>query len=280
MSLQAQLDRLNPQLQNPHNVAVLDIERIPGRAIHHHRGIRMEGDFWDLNAWKHTLSYRLPADSVVEWPRTICVAWRWYGQNRIHFASEWGDGHQGMIETVWEVFDRAQIVVGHNSRGFDEKKLKTDWRDYGLLKPSPWKSVDTLTIARREFGDESNTLDALCRRAGIPHKTDKYDVTTARAAVAGDKRAQRKLRLYNMGDIDASTALYDRFRPWDSTHPHSVVPNADDRPTCHACWGDDLEPNGTTLARQITYRLYRCRGCGSNVVGTQHARAAVTRGVR
>ena len=92
------------------NVLTLDIERLPGRARVPHRGLTIEGDFWDLGSWKHILGYRIHPDHVIEWPRTICAAWRFYGAKRTHFASEWGDGREGMLHRAWEMFDQADIL--------------------------------------------------------------------------------------------------------------------------------------------------------------------------
>jgi DNA polymerase elongation subunit (family B) len=258
------------------NVLTLDIERLPGRARHEHRGLTIEGDFWDLNGWKHTIGYRLPIESVIEWPRTICVAWKWYGAKRVEFASEWDDGPEDMHRRVWEAYDRAHVIYGHNVDRFDTKHLNTGWRDLGLPEPSPFKSVDTLKEARKKFGDESMKLAALTQRLGINTKTDTYDVEVARAACAGNKAAQRRIKAYNAGDVVASEALVDRLRGWIK-HPHNVIGTVDDRPTCPNCWGDNLTPNGTRLADLITYRLYRCMDCGKNVSGTRHSRAATTR---
>lgn len=267
-------------LNNAHNVLILDIERLPGRAKVQHRGLTIEGEFWDLSGWKHTLGYRIHADDVLEWPRTICAAWAWYDRPRVEFAAEWGKGgHEGMLRRIWGAYDRAQIVVGHNIDAFDSKKLKSEWLAIGLQPPSPYKSVDTLKVARREFGYESNTLDALCTRLGIDAKTDSYSVEVARAACAGDRTAQKRLKGYNCGDIAATLGLYDTLRPWHAGHPHSIIGTSDDRPMCPNCWGDQLTPNGFTLANLILYRLYRC-ACGANVKGSRHARAAVTRGAR
>jgi hypothetical protein len=249
------------------NVLILDIERMKGSATI---------EFWDLGDFKNR---RIHADDVTLWPRTICAAWAWYGDDRVGFSAEWGKpGREGMLTRLWSLYDKAQIVVGHNIKGFDTKKLKAEWAAIGLTPPSPFKQVDTLTIARREFGFESNTLDSLCKRFGITAKDGRYDVEVARAALGGCREAQRTLKSYNCGDIAATLGLYDHVRPWDKTHPHSVIGMSDDRPTCHACWGDDLELNGFTLANLILYRLYRCRACGANVKGSRHSRAAVTRG--
>lgn len=262
------------------NVLTLDIERIPGRARHVHRGLTIEGDFWDLSGWKHLIGYRLPPESVIEWPRTICAAWRWYGTKRTEFASEWDDGRDEMLQRIWDAYDRAELLYGHNVAGFDTKNLNAEWLTLGLSAPSPFKTLDTLKEARKTFGFESNTLASLTQRLGIATKTDKYNVEMARAAVAGDKTQQRKIRAYNVGDIDASEAFVDRLRGWIPGHPHNVVGTIDDRPTCNQCWGDNLVRTGTKLAQQIVYVLYRCQDCGGNVQGTRHSRAAVTRGAR
>lgn len=256
------------QLNNAHNVLILDIERMKGTATI---------EFWDLGDFKNR---RIHADDVTLWPRTICAAWNWYSDTKVHFAAEWETGgRDGMLRAIWDAYDKAQIVVGHNLAGFDSRKLATEWAERGWGKPSPWKTVDTLKVARRELGAESNTLDALCKRFGIVAKTDRYDVEVARQACAGNKAAQRKIKAYNVGDISATRGLYDFLRPWDASHPHSVISTTDDRPTCNSCWGDQLTPNGYALANLILYRLYRC-ACGANVKGTRHSRAAVTRGAR
>lgn len=269
-------------LANAHNVLILDIERMKGTfRWEHYRGFVIEGEFWDLGDYRKTLG-RIPADAVTAWPRNITAAWNWYHTDRVEFAAEWDKGGpDAMHRRIWDLYDKAQIVIGHNIDGFDTKKLKTAWAQMGLTPPSPFKSVDTLKVARREFGAESNTLDALCKRFGIVAKTDRYDHEVARAACAGNRAAQRQLKGYNIGDIPATKGLYDFERPWHASHPHSTEAIGDGRLTCNSCWRDDLlTPNGYKLANQILYRLYRCTSCGANVQGTRHSRAAMTRGAR
>ena len=254
-------------IESQAKILVFDIERMKGQA---------NIEFWDLGDYKNR---RIGADSVIEWPRTICVAWNWYGDNKIEFASEWGDGKQGMLERVWEAVDEADIVVGHNIVGFDLKKLNTEWRDAGFMAPRPYKTVDTLREARKQFGDESKTLDALCERLGVGGKTDKYDVEVARAALDGDRTAQLTLQAYNEGDIFATLNLYDRLRGWMPNHPHMGELDGETL-KCNQCSGTDLERNGTYLAVQIRYIQYRCKTCGANLRGTIHSRSAAIHGVK
>lgn len=265
MTIAARLEESAKVVAKTTNILTLDIERLPGS---------FTADFWDLNAFKNR---RIHADMVTAWPRTICVAWKWYDKKPVEFASEWGDGYEGMLRRVWDAYDRADIVIGHNIAGFDTKKLKSDWRDLGLVSPSPWKTVDTLRIARTEFGDESRTLDALCKRLGLVAKTDRYTIDMARAACDGDKAAQRQIRAYNRGDILATEALYDRLRGWMPGHPH-VGALDESTMKCNQCGSTEFERDGTVLADQIRYVGYRCTNCGGNLRSVRHSRAATMRG--
>jgi len=167
------------RLRSDARILTIDIERLPGRARMEHRGLTIEGDFWDLSGWKYIIGRRIHPDDVIEWPRTICAAWKWHGTPRVHFAAEWLPGDTSWLHAAWDAYDEADIVVGHNLAGFDTKKLRGAWLELGLPEPRPFKTIDTLKVAR-EFGFESNTLDALCKRLGIPAKTDKYSVEIAR----------------------------------------------------------------------------------------------------
>lgn len=250
-------------------ILIIDIERTKGRA---------EVEFWDLGEFKNR---RLHPKTVVEWPRTICFAYRWYGEKRIGFHAEWDEGGaDAMFQKAWELYDRADIVVGHNIDGFDTKKLNGEWWPRGLPKPRPFKSIDTLKVARQQLGFESNTLDAILTRAGLTGKTDTYSLDVAQAALAGDKAAQRKLAAYNRGDIEATQILYDAFRGWIPNHPH--MGRHGDVPSCNQCDSESLtlQPNEVQAA-VLFFPLYRCDDCGANVAGRWHSsRAAVTKGVR
>ena len=238
--------------RNELKILIYDIERMKGSAA---------VEFWSLSDFKNR---RIHADDVTAWPRTICVAWRFLGNKTTEFASEWDDGNEGMHQRIWSAFNEADITIGHNSKAFDEKHLNTGWRDLGMFPPSPSKQIDTLAVARARFGDESKTLDALCHRIGLAGKTDRFDVELARAACAGDKAAQRKIKAYNVGDIDATEALYVSLLPWIKSHPH-IAPNAGaDKMLCPRCASEDIARDGTWTVHVNSYLRYRCGECGGH----------------
>lgn len=249
-------------------VVTLDIERIPGRHSTWHRGQTITGPFWDLNEIKAWTGKRIHADDVAEWPRTICAAWKWYDSADVSFAAEWQvGGYDGFMRAVWDVFDRADLIIGHNADRFDARHLMGGWAEMGLPAPSPYKIVDTLKIARGSFAYESNTLDALNKRLGIDSKTDKYDVKIARAAVNGDKEAQAQLESYNRGDIVASEALFDRLRPYARNIPHLGM-WSDDELACPSC-GHTMTATGKTVHANVQrYEHLHCDNCGAHARGT------------
>ena len=250
------------------NAVTLDVERIPGRHSTWHRGQTITGPFWDLNEIKAWTGKRIHADDVKEWPRTICAAWKWYDQPDTVFAAEWQvGGYHAFMQQVWDVFDRADLIIGHNADRFDARHLMGGWAEMGLPAPSPYKVIDTLKIARGTFAYESNTLDALNKRLGIDAKTDKYDSRVAKAAVAGDKEAQDRIRFYNMGDIAASEALFDRLRPYARNIPHLGM-WTDDEMACPSC-GHTMTATGKTVHANVQkYEHLHCPNCGAHARGT------------
>lgn len=258
----------------------IDIERLPGQVSVQHRGFNITGPAWDLNALKHVIGRRVSPDDVIEWPRTICAAARWYGEDEVMFAAEWEvGGYDGFMRRVWEWVDEADILIGHNMDAFDSKHLMGGWAEMGLPAPSPYKVIDTLKIARRSFNMESNTLDALAKRLGVDSKTDKYDARIARAAVDGDKEAQQTLASYNRGDIVASEALFDRLRPYAKGLPHLGM-WTDDPLACPNC-GTAMEQTGRKVHALVqAYEGMQCPSCGTHGRGTTRLKQPTkTRGI-
>lgn len=262
--LASRLDGIRDELKKTETkILIMDIERIKGEA---------SIEFWDLGDYKNR---RINADDVVQWPRSICVAWTWLGGEDMHFASEWGrGGSEKMLNDIWTALDEADIVVGHNVANFDLKKLNSEFRDIGLTPPRPYKIIDTLKEARKHFGDESKTLDALNKRIGIAAKTDKYDADIAKAAVEGDRIAQATIRAYNEGDIIASESLFLTILPWIKFGPHINMNSSETLVSCSHCNSSKISLSGETMANIYRYKLYTCDDCGGHSKGGLSSRGS------
>ena len=66
-----------------------------------------------------------------------------------------------ITKSLWKLLDEADIVIAHNGDAFDIKKANARFLYHDLELPSPYRSIDTLKIARRNFKITSNKLDYL-----------------------------------------------------------------------------------------------------------------------
>lgn len=256
-------DHLKPIVDGSARILIVDVERLPGTA-------------W---LWDKKPKY-VPPNHWITKPRMICWAARWYGQKTMQFKAEWQPGGtEAMLETAWNLYDKADFVCGYYSTGADNPWFRQEWGKAGMGSPSPWKDVDLYRTVRQQFNFTFNSLDEATTELGRPvGKETHYSIEMAAAAVSGNREAARNLRVYNEADVELAEWLYDRLRPWLKNHPH--LGEWGDEVRCNRCGSDELTllPN-RYRAVLIDYALYRCDACGGHVRGAWHARQASTRGV-
>lgn len=238
----------------------LDIERLPGLAR-----------IWDQR------TRFVHIDNFERLPSLLCFSAAWGHEDKTQFYSVWDDPEE-MVEASWKLYNDADIVIGYNHVGFDNKHLRGEWLTKGYVPPMPWKDVD-LYRHSAQFGFESRSLRHLCQRLGIPNKSGYYDAEMAQRAIDGDAKAQRDMKRYSVTDTKILKPAYLRLLPWIKGHPHVGVTHNDEVMLCPRCAkqvGAD-ERAGTWDANQIRYTAYRCDGCGGPLSGTRHSRIANTR---
>lgn len=232
-------------------ILVLDLERVPA--------FTKPLPVWDM---KGLMNRRLGPDEIETWGRTICLAYRWGWNGPIEFIAEWQDGgREGYLRAAQALLEQADVLVGHNSEGFDHKHLAGDlFMELGVTVPKI-KHIDTLKIARANANWENNQLLTLTKRLGIPSKTDRYRIAVAMAAVGGDVKMQRKIQRYNEGDVRASTGLGKKMLPLAGINLGLF---ADDptRPACTSCQGRRLQRRGFAVKNALRYPRWQCRSCG------------------
>jgi len=229
-------------------IVTIDLERVPGLA-----------EFWQPK------THYINTNSIVSYPRTICYAYKWNDSPKIHFEAEWLTSHEEMIRTAFALYDEADFVVGYNQVRFDNKHFMSDWAVYEMGMPSSWFDIDLLSVARKGLGFEVKSLDEVTKRLGLQSKVDKYDPKVAKAAVAGDVKAQRKIARYNKGDVKITDALHERLAHLTKTPNAKLYEDEEDhRPRCSKalCASYNLEKRGFAYTPQSKFQQYRCRDCG------------------
>ena len=175
-----------------------------------------------------------------------------------------------LLAKLWKLLDEADIVVAHNGRRFDIKKINARMIFAGMKPPSPFKVVDTLEIAKTNFAFTSNRLEYLADKLNSKYKkkshSDYPGFLLWRGVLDGDKKAWAAMREYNEYDVLALEELYLLLRPWDRRHPNVDVYDDDhEEHACPVCGSYHVERRGFTYTNSGKYQRYRCMedSCGA-----------------
>ena len=237
------LDQVGPK------VLILDIETAPHLAY-----------VWGL--WDQ----RVGLNQLVETSSVLCFAAKWHRKPKVHFASDHHDGHDAMLRRAHALVDEADAIVHYNGRAFDMKHLRREFLLADLGPPSPHKDIDLLTVARSKFKFASNKLAHISVALGLEGKAETGGFELWRDCMAGDAKAWRTMKAYNVQDVHQTEAVYDRLLPWIDGHPHNGLYGrhgfeAED--FCGRCGARELVRRGYYYTQVGRYRRYQCSVCKS-----------------
>lgn len=213
-------------------------------------------------------------------PNTAYV-WGMYEQNVLGYVHEWDllcwtvkilggksitrslwdvPSEKDLVRELWTHFDNADVIIAHNGDEFDVKRSNTKFLQYRLKPPSPYKTVDTLKIARSKFAFNSNKLDDLARFLGIKRKIKTGGFELWLKCLQGDKKAQAKMHKYNRRDVVVLEEVYMLMRGWANTHPN--LNTFSNGLICPRCQSLNIVKRGIDYTRTCSYQQYQCKACG------------------
>jgi hypothetical protein len=250
-------------------VLILDIETAP-----------ILGNVWSI--WQQNVGLnQIERDWYI-----LSFGAKWLGQDKVIYydqsrAAEIEDDTV-LLGKLWKLLDEADIMVAHNGKQFDAKKINARFILAGMSPPSPYKVVDTLLIAKAQFKFTSNKLEYLADKLNTKYKKlshAKYPgFSLWKGVMAGDKAAWAEMRTYNEHDVLSLEELYLILRPWDRKHPNvDVYDDTHEGTACPVCGSHHLQKRGWHTTNVGKYQRYACNGCGA----WSHARTPVnTKGKR
>lgn len=177
----------------------------------------------------------------------------------------WNEPEQqrGMLEKAWKLLDTAEYIIAHNIN-FDVKMLNAFFIQNGLGKPSPFRQIDTLRIARQNFRFDSNKLDSLGKFLGVGRKVDHSGIDLWMRCFRGETDAFLKMIHYCIGDIYLLEDIYHTLKPWDSKHPNFGIHHDDGQVRCGVCSSVGLVNTGKKVHTDTgSYELLKCSTCHS-----------------
>lgn len=236
-------------------ILIFDIETTPMLSFH----------------WR-TFKENIAPVQVVEYSQVLCWAAKWLGSDTVLFDSQKDDEDDRRIcESLWELCDQADVIVAHNGQAFDMSFMRTRWLYYKMTPPSPVKIVDTLKIARHQFGFPNNKLETLVRYLDLGSKLahhgfqlwlDCLGRSTKKAYAEGWKVMEE----YNIQDVLILEEFYLRVRAWDAMHPNLALFYPDDegeKSRCVCCGSTALKKLVKKTPTAVSlFDTLRCKNCG------------------
>lgn len=242
-------------MSNKPRILYLDIETAPSIAA----------------IWSLYNNYLSPDMLQGEW-YILCYAAKWEGEDEVFYDAAWNyprfwrtddrkDG--GVVETLWQLLDEADVVIAHNGRKFDVKKINTRLITLGHTPPSPFRTIDTFLIAKSKFAFSSNKLDYIAKVLKIGEKLSHEGIKMWFRCMAGDPEAQAKMIDYNIRDIDVLVGVYKKLRPWASAVPNLASYQDAEVHACPICMSTNVKKRGVLRGGVHPYQRYRCNDCGA-----------------
>ena len=209
-------------------------------------------------------NYEQNALSVEKQWNIISFSAKWMGGKQVtkcladYRSKDSQDGH--LIADIWKLLDDADIVVAHNGNSFDLRKINARFVFHQLPPPSPYKTVDTLLVARKYFFFTSNHLTDLGEFMGLGKKVETGGFKLWYDCMAGDKTAWKNMKKYNAQDVKLLEKIYYRLRPWMSGHPNLGMYY--DEIVCPKCGSDNIQMRGFAITSSKKYHRFQCQECG------------------
>jgi hypothetical protein len=233
-------------------ILVLDIETAPIRAY--------VWRLWDQNVG---LSQIISNWFMISW------AAKWLGEEEAFSAvltptEILNEDDERISHGLWDLLDQADIVIAHNGDKFDMPKIRSRFLVNKLLPPSPYKQIDTLRVAQKEFGFASNKLEALATLLGYAGKNSTSFELWAEC-MKGNAEALEYMRVYNVQDIYVLENVYVALRPYIKGHPNLDLFVDSDESHCPSCGKNTLRvvTDKFFYTQSVRYQVHRCSSCGS-----------------
>lgn len=207
------------------------------------------------------------AKQVIENTYMLSFAAKWLGEDKIYYEDLSNQHEVDMLKVLHKLLDEADIVVAHNGDGFDLPHIQGRFLMHGIKPPSPYKQVDTVKVARKEFNFPSNSLEYLSNvldlaiKKGGHKKFPGFELWLG--VLRNDPEAWAEMKEYNIDDIKVLELLYLKMLPYMRFHPNvGVFADVVDKPVCPKCGGDHIHYRGYAHTNVGKFHRFQCNDCG------------------
>lgn len=194
----------------------------------------------------------------------MCYAYKYLGDKKSTFVSMHDfKTYKGFVQSLADLLNSSPVVIAHNGVDFDNKMSNTFFVTERIDPPKPFRSIDTLKVARSVFKFPSNSLNDLAEFLGLKGKEKiTYADLEDEFITKPSRRVLRLMSRYNRRDVDLLEEVYLIERPYMKNHPNLAV-SSGGKFVCPRCQSTDLQKRGTYSRGTGTFQAYKCNNCKS-----------------
>mgnify|MGYP001601343803 CR=1 FL=1 len=187
----------------------------------------------------------------------LSFAYKWVGDKKVQAHCLHNSTPLRLTKKLWELFNEADVIVAHNGDSFDIKMANAFFAHLGLKPPSPYKTIDTLKIARNKFRFNSNKLNDLGKYLNLGEKVDTGGFKLWLGCLEGSPISWKKMVQYNKRDVELLEKVYLVLMPWGTTSIST------DGFKCPSCGSQRVQRRGWGIVgRMFKKQRYQCVSCG------------------
>lgn len=204
----------------------------------------------------------------------LCFAYKWLGEKETHIVAlpdfkgydKDKKSDEKLVQKLWDLFNQAEVLIAHNGDAFDIKKANARFIFHGLEPPQPYKTIDTLKIARKYFKFDSNKLDYLGQYLKLGRKLPHTGKHLWFGCMDGDRSSWDLMKRYNIQDIVLLEKVYKKLRGWATggVNLNLIYGAVHNCPRCHS---EHIVKSGFNYTNVTAYQTYVCRNCGARPQG-------------
>lgn len=177
------------------------------------------------------------------------------------------DAH--IVQRLWEVLNEYDVLIAHNGKKFDMKKIRARMIMLGYKPHSPVKLEDTLLFAKQVACFTSNKLEWLttylsAQKKDVHSEFPGHELWNE--CLKGNPKAWKVMKKYNIRDITSLEDVYFKLRPWVQGAVNlAVYDDSNEAVCCPVCGSDDVEQDGWSFTQTGKYLRYHCKDerCGA-----------------
>jgi DNA polymerase III epsilon subunit-like protein len=212
--------------------------------------------------WKQNIGQ----EQLIDRGYIMCCSIKELGSSTVHYLENRTEDDEEITKEIIDWLDRADYVITHNGKKFDIPFIKARAVVHSITPPSPFKEIDTLEIAKKEFKFTRNTLANLCEELNVTNKKSSHPafngfILWAECMKRNDK-AWKEMKKYNELDVISLEQVYLKIRAWYSQHPNINVNDDIEQFRCPKCGSTHLHKRGYYTTNTGKYQKYHCQECG------------------